>query len=153
MIKWIVGDYLGLKDRDTLANLRAHRKRLRKQLQGRAAGGIDIGLAMHVFDEELHVIEAAIYRLERPDALNQLSEVENWTMGFLEKLFRREPGTTDELLSSIYGSVTAASAAPDALEVTEYELMKIARQRKGHVSFRAVGDEYNRLLAERKRTR
>lgn len=70
-------------------------------------------------------------------------------MGFLKRLFRSEPQTSDELLNSIYGSVTAASVASDVLG-TEYQLMKIARQRKGHVSSRAVSDEYNRLLAERK---
>lgn len=55
-IRLIADGYLCLRDRDALAYVRSHRKRLRTQLQARAAGGIDTGLAMHVFDEELHVI-------------------------------------------------------------------------------------------------
>jgi hypothetical protein len=59
-IKLIVGGYLSLKNREALEDLRAHRQRLRKQLQERTAGGIDAGPTMRVFDEELRVIEAAL---------------------------------------------------------------------------------------------
>jgi hypothetical protein len=62
-IKRIVDGYLSLKNRDALEDLRAHRQRLRKQLEERTPGGIDAGPAMHTFDEDLRVIEAAINRL------------------------------------------------------------------------------------------
>jgi hypothetical protein len=59
----IVKGYLNVKDRQALENLRAHRDRLRRQLQERTPGGIDAGPAMDTFDEDLRVIEAAINRL------------------------------------------------------------------------------------------
>jgi hypothetical protein len=62
-IKLIVDGYLSLKNRDALEDLRAHRRRLRKQLEERTPGGIDAGPAMDTFDEDLRVIEAAINRL------------------------------------------------------------------------------------------
>jgi hypothetical protein len=62
-IKRIVDGYLSLKNRDALEDLRAHRQRLRKQLEERTPGGIDAGPAMDTFDEDLRVIEAAINRL------------------------------------------------------------------------------------------
>jgi hypothetical protein len=62
-IKLIVDGYLSLKNRDALEDLRAHRQRLRKQLEERTPGGIDAGPAMDTFDEDLRVIEAAINRL------------------------------------------------------------------------------------------
>lgn len=62
-MKLIVDGYLSLKNRDALEDLRAHRRRLRKQLEERTAGGIDAGPTMLLFDEELGVIEAAINRL------------------------------------------------------------------------------------------
>ena len=66
-IRLIVKGYLNVKDRQALENLRAHRDRLRRQLQERTPGGIDAGPAMDTFDEDLRVIEAAINRLcERP---------------------------------------------------------------------------------------
>jgi hypothetical protein len=62
-IKLIVDGYLSLKNRDALEDLRAHRQRLRKQLEERTPGGIDAGPAMDTFDKDLRVIEAAINRL------------------------------------------------------------------------------------------
>ena len=62
-IRLIVKGYLNVKDRQALENLRAHRDRLRRQLQERTPGGIDAGPAMDTFDEDLRVIEAAINRL------------------------------------------------------------------------------------------
>jgi hypothetical protein len=62
-IKLIVDGYVSLKNRDALEDLRAHRQRLRKQLEERTPGGIDAGPAMDTFDEDLRVIEAAINRL------------------------------------------------------------------------------------------
>jgi len=59
-IKLIVGGYLSLKNREALEDLRAHRQRLRKQLEDRPAGCIDAGPTMQMFDEELRVIETAL---------------------------------------------------------------------------------------------
>lgn len=59
-IKLIVDGYLTLKNREAIEDLRAHRQKLRKQLEERASGGIDAGPTMRVFDEELRVIEAAL---------------------------------------------------------------------------------------------
>ena len=59
-IKLIVDGYVSLKDRMAIEELRAHRQRLRKQLEERPAGGIDAGPTMEVFDEELRVIDAAL---------------------------------------------------------------------------------------------
>ena len=61
-MKLIVERYLSLKDRGALEDLRAHRQRLRKQLQERPLSGIDAGPAMEVLDEDLRVIEAALNR-------------------------------------------------------------------------------------------
>ena len=59
-MKLIVDGYLSLKNRQALEDLRAHRQRLRKQLEERTPGGIDAGPAMQFFDEELRVIHAAL---------------------------------------------------------------------------------------------
>lgn len=70
-------------------------------------------------------------------------------MRFLKNLFGRRPNDADEVLNSIYGGVTLPAGAADAFEAGEYELMRIARQRKGYLSHKAVSDEYNRLLIDR----
>jgi hypothetical protein len=62
-IELIAEGYLNLKDRTALEDLRAHRLRLRKQLEERPPGGIDAGPAMETLGEDLSVIEAAINRL------------------------------------------------------------------------------------------
>jgi hypothetical protein len=62
-IKLIVDGYLTLKDRSALEDMRAHRQRLRKQLQDREKSWVDVGSATRLFDEDLRVIEAAIDRL------------------------------------------------------------------------------------------
>ena len=61
-MRLIVDGYLKLKNRDALEEMRAHRQRLRKQLDERPPGGIDAGSAMEALDEDLRVIEAAINR-------------------------------------------------------------------------------------------
>ena len=61
-IELIVEGYLRLKDRTALEDLRAHRQRLRKQLEERPPGGIDAGPAIETLDEDLCVIEAALNR-------------------------------------------------------------------------------------------
>jgi hypothetical protein len=62
-IKLIVEGYLTLKDRKGLEDLREHRQRLRKQLQDKPKGWIDVGPSTRLFDDDLRVIEAAIDRL------------------------------------------------------------------------------------------
>jgi hypothetical protein len=59
-LKLIVDGYLSLKNREAIEDLRAHRQRLRKQLEERTPGGIDAGPTMQLFDEERHVIQAAL---------------------------------------------------------------------------------------------
>jgi hypothetical protein len=59
-LKMIVDGYLSLKNRKALEEMRAHRERLRKQIVERTPGGIDAGPAMLLFEEELHVIQAAL---------------------------------------------------------------------------------------------
>ena len=62
-VKLIVEGYLSLKDRSALEELRAHRQRLRKQLQSEPNGLEVVERTTRLFDEELIVIEAAIDRL------------------------------------------------------------------------------------------
>jgi hypothetical protein len=62
-------------------------------------------------------------------------------MGWFYRLFGRTPGTTDNLLARFKRKATRAPTDPD--------LLKIAKDRKGHISRRAVRDEYNRLLLEK----
>ena len=59
-LKMIVDSYLSLKSRRALEEMRVHRERLRKQIEERTPGGIDAGPTMLLFDEELHVIQAAL---------------------------------------------------------------------------------------------
>lgn len=62
--KLIVEEYLSLKDRASLEELREHRLRLRKELQlqlGKSA--FDPSKTIKLFDGDLEIIEAAISRL------------------------------------------------------------------------------------------
>jgi hypothetical protein len=59
-LKMTVDGYLSLKNRNALDEMRVHRERLGRQIEGRAPGGIDAGSTMLLFDEELHVIQAAL---------------------------------------------------------------------------------------------
>ncbi len=61
-------------------------------------------------------------------------------MGWFDRLF----GTDLEPASSLFAKVRRKSRAP-----TDPDLLKIAKERKGHVSRRAVRDEYNRLILEK----
>ena len=62
------------------------------------------------------------------------------TMGWFDRLFGRTPEPTSQL----FARFRKKSRAP-----TDPDLLKIAKERKGHVSRRAVRDEYNRLLLEK----
>jgi len=59
-MKMIVDGYLSLKSCRALEEMRVHRERLRKQIEERTPGGIDAGPTMLLFDEEIHVIQAAL---------------------------------------------------------------------------------------------
>ena len=61
-------------------------------------------------------------------------------MGWLDRLFGRTPKPAN-ILTRFKRKVTRAPTDPD--------LLKIAKDRKGHISRRAVRDEYNRLLLEK----
>jgi hypothetical protein len=56
----IVAGYIRLNDRAALEELRAHRQRLRKQLQAQWTDVFDVSSSIQLFDEDLHVIEAAL---------------------------------------------------------------------------------------------
>ena len=61
-------------------------------------------------------------------------------MGWFDRLFGRTPGPT----SQFFARFRRKSWAP-----TDPDLLKIAKDRKGHISRRAVRDEYNRLVLEK----
>jgi hypothetical protein len=61
-------------------------------------------------------------------------------MGWFDRLFGRTPEPAN-ILAKFTRKVTRAPRDP--------ELLKIAKDRKGHISRRAVRDEYNRLLLEK----
>lgn len=61
-------------------------------------------------------------------------------MGWFDGLFGRTSASTTPL----FARFRRKSRAP-----TDPGLLKIAKDRKGHVSKRAVRDEYNRLLLEK----
>jgi hypothetical protein len=62
------------------------------------------------------------------------------TMGWFDRLFGRTPGPTSQL----FARFRRKARAP-----TDPDLLKIAKDRKGHISRRAVRDEYNRLVLEK----
>ncbi|MET3837929.1 hypothetical protein ABIE49_000007 [Bradyrhizobium sp. OAE829] len=61
-------------------------------------------------------------------------------MGWFDRLFGRKPGPPGQL----FAVFRKKSRAP-----TDPELLKIAKDRRGHISRRAVRDEYNRLVVEK----
>ena len=61
-------------------------------------------------------------------------------MGWFDRLFGRTPGPTRQL----FARFRRKSWAP-----TDPDLLKIAKDRKGHISRKAVRDEYNRLVLEK----
>ena len=61
-------------------------------------------------------------------------------MGWFDRLFGRTPGAANQF----FARFRRKSRAP-----TDPDLLKIAKERKGHISRKAVRDEYNRLVLEK----
>ena len=61
-------------------------------------------------------------------------------MGWFDSLFGRTPGPANKLMARF----RRKSGAP-----TDPDLLKIAKDRKGHISRKAVHAEYNRLILEK----
>lgn len=61
-------------------------------------------------------------------------------MGWFDRLFGRTPRSTEPF----FARLRRKSRAP-----RDPDLLKIANERKGHISRKAVRDEYNRLVLEK----
>jgi hypothetical protein len=73
------------------------------------------------------------------DNVVHLSSVREDTMGWFDRLFGTAAPATR--LFARFGRKSRAPTDPD--------LLKIAKDRKGHISRKAMRDEYNRLLLEK----
>ena len=62
-VKLIVDAYVSLKDRAALEEMREHRQRLRKSLQEKAGGWVDVSRSIQIFDEDIEVVETGLARL------------------------------------------------------------------------------------------
>jgi len=62
--KLIVDGYVRLKDRDALQEMREHRQMLRRNLQEKAGGAIDLSQSIQMMDGDLNEIEAGLARLQ-----------------------------------------------------------------------------------------
>ena len=62
-VKLIVDAYVSLKNRAALEEMREHRQRLRKSLQEKAGGWVDVSRSIQIFDEDIEAVETALARL------------------------------------------------------------------------------------------
>jgi hypothetical protein len=62
-VKLIVDASVSLKDRAALEEMREHRQRLRKSLQEKAGGWVDVSRSIQIFDEDIEAVEAGLARL------------------------------------------------------------------------------------------
>ena len=62
-------------------------------------------------------------------------------MGLFDSLFGSTPGPANKIFASFKHEATPAP--------TDQSLLKIAQDRKGHISPKAVNEEYNRLILEK----
>jgi hypothetical protein len=62
-VKLIVDAYVSLKDRAALEEMREHRQRLRKSLQEKAGGWVDVSRSIQIFDEDIEAVETGLARL------------------------------------------------------------------------------------------
>jgi hypothetical protein len=63
VVKLIVDAYVSLKDRAALEEMREYRQRLRKSLQEKAGGWVDVSRSIQIFDEDIEAVEAGLARL------------------------------------------------------------------------------------------
>lgn len=69
-------------------------------------------------------------------------------MGFFRRLFGlRDP--VDDIVGGLMSSIERNAFLATA--PTDYDLLKLASERKEHISPKAVSDEYERLMLERYR--
>jgi hypothetical protein len=62
-MKMIVDGYVRLKDRESLEQLRNHRRRLRQEIREHGDKALDQSYSLQTFDAEVLVIEAALEKL------------------------------------------------------------------------------------------
>ena len=62
-VKLIVDAYVNLKNRQALEELREHRQRMRKNLEGKTAGLFDVSKVIRTYDDELEIIETGLGRM------------------------------------------------------------------------------------------
>lgn len=62
-VKLIVEAFVWLNDRETLEEMREHRQGLRRVLQEKTSGVLDISSSMHLIDDDLSAIEAGLAKL------------------------------------------------------------------------------------------
>lgn len=62
-VKLIVDAYVNLKNRQALEELREHRQRMRKNLEGKTGGLFDVSKVIRTYDDELEIIETGLGRL------------------------------------------------------------------------------------------
>jgi hypothetical protein len=76
------------------------------------------------------------------DDIEEIAQPGRTQMGWFDRLFGRTPGPGSQV--QLFARFRKKSRAP-----TDADLLKIAKDRKGHISRRAVRDEYNRLVLEK----
>jgi hypothetical protein len=62
-VRLVVAGFVSLKDRVALEEMRAHRQRLRGELQQKA-GGFDMSYSLNIIDADLRAIEEGFARLQ-----------------------------------------------------------------------------------------
>lgn len=62
-IRAIVNAYVGLKNRQALEELREHRQRRRRNLEGKTGGLFDVSKVIQTYDTEIEIIEAGLDEL------------------------------------------------------------------------------------------
>ena len=62
-VKLIVESFISLKDRASLEEMRKHRQKLRKELQGRVGPAFDLSQTIRSIDDDLKIIEDGVARL------------------------------------------------------------------------------------------
>jgi hypothetical protein len=63
-VKAIVSVYVRLQNRQALMELREHRLRLRKSLEGKTGGYLDVSKLIRTCDEEIEIVDAGLGSLQ-----------------------------------------------------------------------------------------